>query len=75
MGKKPDLSRLVVLQLTPTEAALLRGLFESVGPRIEPSPEGLALVAVIAEQSARIELQLRALLWPLDAGKRAPYPL
>ena len=73
MRAKPDLSRLVMLTLSPTEAAVMAGVLTVF---IRKS-EGLhsAELELLEGTIDRIARQLKALHWPLDKAKQAPYPL
>jgi hypothetical protein len=68
---KPDLSRLVMLNYTPSEAILLAALLETVRQRAHGLPREAAVVA--DSTLKRIDLQLKHLKWP-DRNK-APYPV
>lgn len=72
-GKKADLSRLVMLTYTPTEAALLQGALEVMRNRmIAASPA--EVLDVLDHSIHRINLQLRQLKWPPQHNK-APFPV
>lgn len=70
-SRKPDLSRLVMLTMTPSEAALLKELLNRLRERIEDPP--LAVSSVLLDVIDSIDLQLRHLKWP--TSNKAPYPL
>lgn len=65
----------VSLPLDPDEAKLLYAFLLVMGQRIEATPDGIVVVQALARIRARIALQLEALARPLDARKRAPYPV
>lgn len=73
MKAKADLSRLVMVTWSPSEAAVLVGVLEV----FRRSAEGLEAAErrVVEHTMQRIMLQLKTLHWPLDQAKRAPYPL
>jgi hypothetical protein len=60
---KPDLSRLVSLDLSPTEAAMLMG-----------DDLGDPFLVLIDGTCAHMRLQLKHLNWP-QGHNRAPYPV
>lgn len=70
---KPDLSRLVTLDLSPTEAAMLVAILDGVmrarGPEL-----GLPVTELIDGTILHIRTQLRQLHWP-QGHKAAPYPV
>lgn len=70
---KPDLSRLVTLDYSPTEAAMLVGILEGVmrarGPEL-----GIPITELIDGTVMHIRTQLRQLHWP-QGHKAAPYPV
>lgn len=72
MARKPDLSRLVSLDLSPSEAvqlaALLTEVMRFLGPRTTPAEREL-----LAGVRGHIETQLNLLQWP--AQTRAPFPV
>lgn len=70
---KPDLSRLVTVDYSPTEGASLIGLLEDI-KRNYGHNFGPGLIDLIDGTCARIRLQLKQLNWPQDRN-RAPYPL
>lgn len=72
-GPKPDLSRLVTLDYSPTEAVILIGLLEGT-KRGSGHNFGPPLIDLIDGTCARIRPQLKQLNWPQDRN-RAPYPL
>lgn len=75
--KKPDLSRLVMLTMTPSEAAVLQGLLQALQGLLQALqsraevPQAYARIA--AECIDSIDLQLRHLQWP--ERNKAPFPL
>lgn len=73
MRAKPDLSKLVMLTLSPTEAAVMAGVLTVF---IRKS-EGLhsAELELLEGTIDRIARQLKALRWPLDGATKAPYPV
>lgn len=72
---KPDLSRLVTLDLSPTEAAILVGILEGV-KRARGEQLGIPLVDLIDGTVQHIRLQLRQLHWPQGhKNKIMPYPI
>lgn len=72
--KRPDYSRLVALDFTPSEAMLLAGLLEGV-KRLRGEEElGHQVVVLIDDAVGRIRLQLRRIRWPEGQG-RAPFPV
>jgi hypothetical protein len=73
MKAKPDFSRMVVLTLSPSEAAVLTGVLAVVLKRLEEPPE---INEVISGTLQHLSHQLKVLRWPAPpAEKRAPYPL
>lgn len=72
MPAKRDLSRLVMLSLTPTEAVIVAGALGIVRDRAAELPT--ATRQVIEGSIARIDLQLRHLKWP-EQLKKAPFPV
>ena len=70
---KADLSRLVTLDYSPTEAAMLVAVLEGVmkarGPEL-----GIPLIDLIDGTVQHIRLQLKQLHWP-QGHKAAPYPV
>lgn len=70
--RKRDYSRLVTLDLSPTEAAMLTGLLEGV-KRTRPDL-GVPVLDLIDGTIGRVRLQLRQLDWP-TAPNQAPYPV
>ena len=73
MKKKPDLSRLVTLDYSPTEAIILVGLLEGI-KRDKGHLFGDPLVDLIDGTCTHIRLQLKQLRWPQERN-RAPYPV
>lgn len=73
MKAKADLSKLVMMTWSPTEAAVIAGVLTVF---IRKS-EGLhsAELELLEGTIDRIARQLKALHWPLDQPNRAPYPL
>lgn len=70
---KPDLSRLVTLDLSPTEAAMLERLLVGI-LREREADWGIPLVELLDGTIRHIRLQLRQLHWP-EGHKAAPYPV
>lgn len=70
---KPDLSRLVSIDLSPTEAAMLMGLLEGV-KRTRGDDLGDPFLVLIDGTCAHMRLQLKHLNWP-QGHNRAPYPV
>jgi hypothetical protein len=70
---KPDLSRLVTLDLSPTEAVMMMELLEAVKRTCGDDLDVRCLV-LIDGSCAHIRLQLRQLSWP-QGHNRAPYPV
>lgn len=70
---KADLSRLVTLDYSPTEAAMLVAILEGVmrarGPEL-----GIPVTDLIDSTTMHIRTQLRQLHWP-QGHKAAPYPV
>jgi len=70
---KADLSRLVSLDLSPTEAAMMVGILEgakrSAGERL-----GAPVLDLVDGTIAHMRLQLKQLNWP-SGHNRAPYPV
>ena len=78
--KKPDLSRLVMLDLSPTEAANLAGMLAYISKKVRADKGPADLLALLEGTIARINLQLDQLHWPkacVPPGERrkAPYPV
>lgn len=73
MKARPDLSKLVMMTWSPTEAAVIAGVLTVF---IRKS-DGLhsAELQLLDGTIDRITRQLKTLHWPLDQAKRAPYPL
>lgn len=72
MRTRPDLSRLVMLDLSPSEAVILIGLLEGVG-LLRGQALGVESLDVIQGVCARIRLQLKQLHWPVH--NPAPFPV
>lgn len=73
MKTKPDLSRMVVLTLSPSEAAILTGALQAMLKRLEEPPEVREVIVGTVDHLGR---QLKVLQWPAPpANKRAPYPI
>ena len=76
MAKKPDLSRLVGMTFSPTEAAVLIGVLEAF---LKKSDGGKGLhsaeLTLIQGTIERLGFQLRNLNWPLHKENQAPYPV
>jgi hypothetical protein len=72
--KKPDLSRLVMLNLTPSEAANLAGVLAYIGKKVRVDKGPADLLALLEGVTARINLQLDQLHLPAER-RRAPYPV
>jgi hypothetical protein len=70
---KADLSRLVTLDLSPIEAAMLIGLLEGV-KRLRGDELGHPVLELIDGTCAHFRLQLQQLNWP-RGHNRAPYPV
>jgi hypothetical protein len=70
---KPDLSRLVSLDLSPSEAVMMMGLLEGV-KRTRGDDLGDRFVVLIDGTCAHIRAQLKQLSWP-PGHNRAPYPV
>lgn len=71
-GKKADLSKLVMLSLTPTEAVIVAGAILAVRQRAVELPP--LTRQVLDGTAARIDLQLRHLKWP-EQLRKAPFPV
>lgn len=69
---KPYLSRLVMLDLSPSEAVILVGLLEGVG-LLRGQVLGVESLDVIQGVCARVRLQLKQLHWPVN--NPAPLPV
>lgn len=69
---KPDLSRLVTLDWTPTEAVIILGLLKGL-QSLRGEALGAEILSVIDGTSERILLQLKQLHWPVR--NPAPYPV
>lgn len=72
MPGKRDLSKLVMLSLTPTEAVIVAGALTIVRDRAAELPT--ATRQVLDGTCARIDLQLRHLKWP-EQLRKAPFPV
>jgi hypothetical protein len=72
--RKPDYSRLVMVDITPSEAVVLGGVLEGFmltrGDALHSNER-----AMIEDIIARLRFQLHHLNWPLDQAKKAPYPV
>jgi hypothetical protein len=69
---KPDLSRLVMLSYTPSEAVTLGSLLLTMRERaLNLSRDDKV---VLNDSLARISLQLKHLQWP-EQPRKAPYPV
>jgi len=73
MKRRADLSRLVLLELAPSEAKdiavalqTFQGLAAHFGEKRDPG---------LDETIERIHLQLEDLLWPNAERRKAPYPV
>ena len=73
MKRKPDLSRLVSLDLSPTEAAILVGLLEGL-KGLRGNEFGVPVLDFVDGTNAHLRLQLKQLSWPEGRG-RAPFPV
>jgi hypothetical protein len=71
MPAKRDLSRLVMLNLTPSEAVIVAGALEAI--RIM-APEA-DCHGILSDAIARISLQMQLWALPADESKKAPFPL
>jgi hypothetical protein len=71
--RKPDYSRLVTLDLSPTEAAHLVGLLEGVKV-MRGETLGVPLLNLIDGTCERVRLQLRQLAWP-HGHNQTPFPV
>jgi hypothetical protein len=75
MKAKPDFSRLVMLDLSPTEAVILARLCEMCLEQAEKhGPEFVSAIGFFTSLVGRINLQLDQLHWPAER-RRAPYPV
>lgn len=72
MQQKPDLSRLVMLDLSPIEAVVIVGLLEGVR-KLRGDALGVEMLGVIDGTCARVRLQLKQLHWPVH--NPAPFPV
>lgn len=72
MRTRPDLSRLVMLDLSPSEAVILVGLLEGV-LKLRGNALGPEAIGVIDGICARVRLQLKQLHWPVY--NPAPFPV
>ena len=72
MRTRPDLSRLVLLDWTPTAAAILVGLLEGLR-NLRGEALGAESLSIIDDTNARIRLQLKQLHWPVH--NPAPFPV
>ena len=76
MKRKVDYSRMVTLDLSPTEAAIIAGVLAGTvrtpGMRERLGTPVTKLVEGTVEQ---IQFQLKALHWPLNGELKAPYPV
>lgn len=72
-AKKHDLSALVSLTLSPSEAAIVAGALAVLCQR----PENLTPSAksVLEGTLGRIDLQLRHLQWPEQLRRQPPFPV
>jgi len=73
MVAKPDFSRLVMLDLTPTEAATLAVWLDSKLFFMDERQEA-DMRSIVTGMLARINLQLDQLHWPRER-RQAPYPV
>ena len=71
-ARKPDLSRLVMLDLSPSEAVILVGLLEGVR-KLRGNALGVEMLDIIDGTCARVRLQLKQLRWPVH--NPAPFPV
>lgn len=71
MKRKPDLSRLVMLTMTPSEAIVLKAVCVVVRDRSNDKP--VEVENLIADVVDSIDLQLKYLKWP--ETNKAPFPL
>lgn len=72
MALKPDLSRLVSLDWTPSEAMILEGLLLGLR-QLRGEALGREALTVIDDTVSRIQLQLKRLHWPVH--KASPFPV
>lgn len=70
-GRKRDLSRLVMLTMTPSEAVVLKAVCVVVRDRSNDKPPEVE--SVIRDVVDSIDLQLRYLKWP--EPNQAPFPV
>lgn len=71
MRKKPDLSRLVMLTMTPSEAIVLKAVCVVVRDRSNDKPPEVE--SLLRDVVDSIDLQLKYLKWP--TANKAPYPV
>jgi len=71
--RKPDLSRLVSLDLSPSEAAVLVGLLEGLLV-LRGKVLGAQELALVNGAVGHLRLQLHQLAWP-EGQNRAPFPV
>ena len=71
--RKPDLSRLVSLDLSPSEAAVLVGLLEGLLV-LRGKVLGAQELALVNGAVGHLRLQLHQLAWP-EERNRAPFPV
>ena len=73
--RKTDFSRMVTLDLSPTEAALLSELLTLLTRRVpDTAGELQPVLAVIEGWADHLDLQLDRLQWPQERRK-APFPV
>jgi hypothetical protein len=71
--RKPDYSRMVTLDYSPSEALLLVGVLKGVR-ELRGDALGPAILELIDGTEGRIHLQLRRLNWP-QGHNQTPYPV
>lgn len=68
---KPDLSRMVMLTMTPSQAVILKAILTVIRDRGVDTPDEIE--AVLEDSIDAISLQLKYLKWP--ERNKAPFPV
>lgn len=70
--RRVDYSRLVTLDLSPTEAAIIAGVLGAV---LKLNIEDPTEREIIQGTFERLRFELKALAWPADPARKAPFPV
>lgn len=69
--KKRDLSRLIMLDMSPSESLVVAAALEMMRRRTFDQFEQHVLEGALLQ----IKLQLKTLAWPVNPERKAPFPL